>query len=66
MLGHSIAPGYRRGKERHCLKLAAHIGFIDQILADALDAPKKRRHTIQRIYNRLREERGFDGGYTTV
>ena len=46
--------------------MAAHIGFIDQILADALDAPKKQRHTIQRIYDRLREERGFDGGYTTV
>ena len=49
MLGHSVAPGYRRGEERHRPKLAAHIGFIDQILADALDAPKKRRHTIQRI-----------------
>ena len=28
--------------------------------------PKKQRRTIQRIYDRLREERGFDGGYTTV
>ena len=66
MLGHSVAPGYRRGEERHRPKLAAHIGFIDQILADDLDAPEKHRHTIQRIYERLREERGFDGGYTTV
>ena len=66
MLGHSVPPGYRRGEERHRPKLAAHIGFIDQILADDLDAPKKQRHTIQRIYDRLREERGFDGGYTTV
>ena len=66
MLGHSVPPGYRRGEARHRPKLAAHIGFIDQILADDLDTPKKQRHTIQRIYDRLREERGFDGGYTTV
>jgi hypothetical protein len=30
MLGHSVPP---------------HIGFIDQILADDLDAPKKQHHT---------------------
>ena len=66
MLGHSVPRGYRRGEARHRPKLAAHIGFIDQILADDLDTPKKQRHTIQRIYDRLREERGFDGGYTMV
>jgi len=41
MLAHSVPPGYRRGEERQRPKLAAHIGFIDQILADDLDAPKK-------------------------
>ena len=66
MLGHSVPRGYRRGEARHRPKLAAHIGFIDQILADDLDPPKKQRHTIQRIYDRLLEERRFDGGYTTV
>jgi len=40
MPGHSVAPGYRREEERHHPKLAAHIGFIDQILADDLDARK--------------------------
>ena len=54
MLGYSVAPGYRREKERHHPKLAAHIGFIDQILADALDAPKKQRHVPrQRQWNKL-------------
>lgn len=66
MLAHSVPPGYRQGEERRRPKLAPHIGFIDQLLADDLNAPKKQRHTIQRIYDRLREERGFDGGYTTV
>jgi transposase len=66
MVAHSAPPGYRQSWARHRPKLDAHIGFIDQVLHDDLDAPKKQRHTIQRIYDRLREERGFDGGYTTV
>ena len=28
--------------------------------------PKKQRHTAKRIFERLRNEYGFDGGYTTV
>ena len=66
MLLHSEPPGYRRSSEPRRPKLDAHTGFIDQILRDDIHAPKKQRHTIQRIYDRLREERGFDGGYTTV
>ncbi len=66
MLLHSEPPGYRRSSEPRRPKLDAHSSFIDQILRDDLHAPKKQRHTIQRIYDRLREERGFDGGYTTV
>jgi len=66
MLAHSEPPGYRRVCEPHRPKLNAHTGFIDQILHDDLHVPKKQQHTIQRIYDRLCEERGFDGGYTTV
>ena len=66
MVSHSAPPGYRRTIEPRRPKLDRHIGFIDRILADDLSAPKKHRHTIQRIYDRLRDERGFDGGYTTV
>ena len=32
----------------------------------ALSAPEKQRHTAKRIFERLREEHGFDGGYTIV
>ena len=66
MLMHSQPPGYRQSSEPHRPKLDAHTGFIDQILQDDLHGPRKQRHTIQRIYDRLCSERGFDGGYTTV
>jgi transposase len=58
MVSHSAPPGYRRSVEPRCPKLDRHSGFIDQILANDLSAPKKQRHTIQRIYDRLRDERG--------
>jgi choline dehydrogenase-like flavoprotein len=64
--GHSAPPGYRQAGARVRPKLDAHAGFIDEILTSDLTAPKKQRHTIQRIFERLRDERGFDGGYTTV
>jgi len=66
MVSHSAPPGYRRSVEPRRPKLDQHSVFIDQILSDDLSAPRKQRHTIQRIYDRLRDERGFDGGYTTV
>ena len=47
-------------------KLDPHTGVIDRILEDDLSAPKKQRHTAKRIFDRLRKEHGFDGGYTIV
>jgi transposase len=66
IVGHSVPPGYRQGKPRVRPKLDAHAGFIDEILKSDLTEPKKQRHTILRLFERLRDERGFDGGYTTV
>ena len=66
MVAHSVPLGYRRHVALRRPKRDAHTGFIDQILHDDIGVPKKQRHTIQRIYDRLREERGFDGGYTMV
>ena len=62
IVGHSVPPGYRRSQPRARPKLDAHAAFIDEILRSDLSAPKKQRHTIQRIFERLRDERGFDGG----
>ena len=66
MVGHSIPPGYRRAQAPRRPKLDAHAAFIDEILRSDPSAPKKQRHTIKRIFERLRDERGFEGGYTTV
>ena len=37
-----------------------------RILEDDLGRPRKQRHTAKRVFERLRDEYGFDGGYTTV
>ncbi len=41
-------------------------GVIDQILEKDHNVPKKQRHSAKRIFERLRDEYGFGGGYTTV
>ena len=43
-----------------------YTGVIDRILEDDLRRPRKQRHTAKRIFKRVRDEYGFDGGYTTV
>ena len=43
-----------------------HIGWIDDLLEADLGAPRKQRHTAKRIYDRLVEERGYEGSYSSV
>ena len=66
MLQYSIPPGYRRSKPVRQPKLEPYMGVIDRILEEDKIAPKKQRHTAKRIYDRLRAEYGFPGGYTIV
>ena len=47
-------------------KLELFTGVIDRILEEDLRLPRKQRHTAKRIFERLRDEYGFDGGYTIV
>ena len=61
MLAYSASPGYRRSKPRARPKLDAFTGIIDRILEDDQGRPVKQRHTAKRIFDRLREEYGFDG-----
>ena len=66
MLVHAVPPGYRRSQPPARPKLDAFTAIIDGILeADRL-APAKQRHTAKRIFERLRAEHGFAGGYTIV
>jgi transposase len=66
MLLYSVPPGYRRSRPPRRPKLDPFIGIIDRILEEDGSRPAKQRHTAKRIFDRLREEYGFDGGYTIV
>ena len=66
MLAYSVPPGYRRQTPPRKPKLEPFTGVIDHILEGDHQAPKKQRHTAKRIFERLRDEYGFDGGYTIV
>ena len=66
MLAYSVPPGYRRQIPPPRPKLEDFTGVIDRILEDNHKAPRKQRHTAKRIFERLRDERGFTGQYTIV
>ena len=40
--------------------------MIDAILEADRQVPRKQRHTAKRVFERLRDEHGFDGQYTIV
>src|SRR5215210_6303328 len=62
----SAPPGYVRSKPVVRPKLGPLIGVIDAILERDRTAPPQQRHTAKRVFERLRDEHGFAGGYTTV
>lgn len=66
ILTHEEPPGYRRTKPSRRPTIEPVLPIIRQILDDDAKAPKKQRHTAHRIWQRLREESGFTGSYTTV
>lgn len=66
MLQYSLPPGYERKKPVARPKLGPWLGIIDQILAEDQTQPKKQRHTAKRIWERLKAEHAFGGGYTVV
>jgi transposase len=66
MLKFSLTPGYRRGAPMRRPKLEAYTGVIDQILGLDTSIHRKQRHSVKRIFERLREEHGYSGGYTVV
>ena len=59
-------PGYRRTKPKRPSILEPLLPVLHQILEDDKKAPKKQRHTAQRIFDRLKAEHGYEGGLTTV
>ena len=66
MLAYSEPPGYQRTAPIKRPKLDAFTDQIDIWLAEDKTRPRKQRHTSKRIFDRLRAECGFTGGYTIV
>ena len=66
MLRYSVPPGYQRQQAVKRPKLGPWLGVIDAILEEDKTQPAKQRHTAKRIFERLKTEHGFSGGYTIV
>ena len=63
MLRFSVPPGYRRRAEIRRPKLDGFTEIIDAWLDGDRDVHRKQHHTAKRVFDRLREEHGFTGGY---
>jgi len=66
VLTHSEPPGYRLKFPRNKPKIGPYMDRIYQILEEDKGVNKKQRHTAKRIFERLRDEECYTGGYTQV
>ncbi len=66
MCRYSAPPGYVRTRPPDKPKLGALVPVIAAILEADRAAPPKQQHTAKRIFERLRDEHGYGGGYTVV
>jgi transposase len=66
VLEHEAPAGYQRKEPRQKPKLERFLPIIHEILQQDQKAPKKQRHTAQRIFTRLQGEHHYDGGLTIV
>jgi transposase len=66
MLRYAAPPGYQRQQPVKRPKLGPWLGAIDAILEQDKTRAAKQRHTAKRIFDRLRDEHGFTGGYGIV
>ena len=62
----SSPPEYHRSKEIKMPVIDPVKDFIDTILKENRQCPKKQRHTAARIYERLIQEKNFSGCARTV
>ena len=58
--------GYSPRQNQPYPSLGPYLGTIDKWLKNDKDIPKKQRHTGTRIYNRLKNEKGYQGSISTV
>lgn len=62
----AVPVGYQLSGPGRKPKLGSFLSKIDEILADDVFAPKNQRHSSRRIYERLRDEFGYEGSYQQV
>ena len=66
ILKHEEPAGYQMKEPRQKRKLERFLPIIHEMLRQDQQAPKKQRHTAQRIFDRLRDEHQYAGGLTIV
>ena len=66
ILTHSEPPGYRQQLPRRKTRLEPYLATIEEILAADREVPRKQHHSARRIFERLRDEHGYEGGITQV
>jgi transposase len=66
MLAHSEPVGFQLSQPRAKPKIDPFIPIIQEILENDRNVPCKQRHTGLRIFERLREEHGYEGGLTIL
>jgi len=62
----SDPPRYRLSKAKEHPVLGPYIPIINEILETDKTRHRKQRHTARRIYERLQDEYGYTGGYSTI
>jgi len=66
ILSFSVPPGYRRTAPIRRPKLGGFTEIIDGWPREDQGRNRKQRHTAKRVFERLRDEHGFTGGYTII
>ncbi|MBA3935941.1 MAG: IS21 family transposase [Planctomycetes bacterium] len=66
MMENAQPPGYRRTAAVARPKLDPFMGWITETLKGDQQKHRKQRHTAQRIFERLKAEHGYTGGYTVI
>ena len=66
ILTHEEPPGYRRVKPPRRPTIEPVLPILRQLLEADAKAPRKQRHSAKRLWERLKAEHGFTGGYTVV
>ena len=66
MLEHPAPPGYRKPKVPRAKKIDKVLPVLHAWLEADRHEPPKQHHTAQRLFERMRDEHGFDGQITVV